>query len=67
MTTREFERQSRRDTYAPPSEEVEGLIQRARQHPLGTDFLVEGTLDAVAATFEVHAFTVEKARRVLDT
>jgi len=44
----------------PPS--VEALIERARVHPLGIDFLLHGHLGSVAATFRVHAFTVEAAR-----
>jgi hypothetical protein len=41
------------------------LIERARRHPLGTKFLQDGALDSVAATFEVHAFTVDHARDLL--
>ncbi len=44
---------------------AEALIERARQHPLGTHFLKDGAPDAVAATFEVHAFTVDQARDLL--
>ena len=51
--------------YSPPPGEVKHLIERAAGHPFGTDFLREGALDAVAATFQVHAFTVEQARRQL--
>jgi len=42
--------------------EVLELIDRAEEHPLGTDFLVNGCLESVAATFGVHAFVVDKAR-----
>lgn len=45
--------------------DVEALIVAAKQHPLGTDFLIDGHLEAVAITFQVHAFTVDAARRVL--
>ena len=48
-----------------PRHEVEALIGAARKHPLGTEFLVDGHLEAVAVTFQVHAFTVDAARRVL--
>jgi hypothetical protein len=49
--------------FRPPSdEEIESLIRRAREHELGTDFLVKGAQDAVAATFGVHAFLVDAAR-----
>ena len=51
--------------YTPTSEEVEALIDRAKKHPLGLDFLKEGYLDAVAATFGVHAFLVDRARERL--
>ncbi len=44
---------------------MEALIVAATQHPLGTDFLIDGHLEAVAITFQVHAFTVDAARRVL--
>lgn len=49
--------------YQPTAAEVDDLIRRAAGHPLGTDFLINGALDAVAATFSVHAFAVEAARR----
>jgi len=45
--------------------EVEALITAAQDHPLGTEFLLDGHLEAVAITFDVHAFTVDAARRVL--
>ena len=41
---------------------VSDLVGRAAGHPLGVDFLRRGTLDAVSATFGVHAFVVEAAR-----
>jgi hypothetical protein len=49
----------------PDRAEVDTLIRRASDHPLGTRFLTEGALDAVAATFNVHAFVVDAAREVL--
>lgn len=48
--------------FEPEPDEVDALIRRAEGHPLGTDFLREGSLDAVAATFRTHAFTVLGAR-----
>lgn len=45
--------------------EVTALIGAAKKHPLGTEFLIDGHLEAVAVTFQVHAFTVDAARRVL--
>ncbi|MCP3905918.1 MAG: hypothetical protein GY715_20020 [Planctomycetes bacterium] len=49
----------------PPAELIQDVIRRAHEHPLGTSFLTEGALDAVAATFEVHAFVVDAARETL--
>jgi hypothetical protein len=46
----------------PTPEEVEQLIARAGRHPLGVEFLRDGALDAVAATFGAHAFVVDAAR-----
>jgi len=52
--------------YHPSAKEVADLIERAGVHPLGLDFLRHGAQEAVAATFGVHAFTVDAARRLLD-
>jgi len=52
-------------SYEPSGFEVGSLIEEARRHPLGIEFLLEGELGAVAATFGVHAFTVDAARRRL--
>ncbi len=52
--------------YRPTVAEVDLLVQRATVHPLGTGFLVNGAIDAVAATFGVHAFVVDEARLRLD-
>ena len=41
---------------------VDELIERARNHRLGLEFLLEGYLASVAAEFGTHAFTVEEAR-----
>ena len=43
-----------------------GLIERAKNHELGIEFLRTGSQDSVAATFGVHAFTVDAARRALE-
>lgn len=51
--------------FEPSRREVEDLLRRAGEHPLGHGFLRHGALDAVAATFQVHAFTVDAARRRL--
>jgi len=48
--------------YQPTSAEVASLIEDARRHPLGLEFLAEGELGSVAVTFGVHAFTVDAAR-----
>lgn len=52
---------------APPDDPsvVDRLIARAKQHPLGLEFLASGLLATVAITLGVHAFTVEAARRRL--
>ena len=52
--------------YHPKPEEVADLIARAKAHELGLDFLRNGSQDAVAAMFGVHAFTVDAARRQLE-
>lgn len=44
---------------------VEELIERAKKHPLGVEFLSSGYIDSVAAGLETHAFTVEEARERL--
>lgn len=44
---------------------VAGLLERAKEHPLGLDFLKGGHLGSVAVTFETHAFTVLAARDLL--
>lgn len=52
-------------TYRPSSAEVDALIHQASNHRLGTRFLTDGALDAVAATFHAHAFVVDAAREAL--
>jgi hypothetical protein len=44
---------------------VADLVERAKAHPLGLDYLKGGHLGSVAATFETHAFTVLAARDLL--
>ena len=44
---------------------VADLVERAKTHPLGLDYLKGGHLGSVAATFETHAFTVLAARDLL--
>lgn len=44
---------------------VDTLIGAARGHELGLEFLRVGSLDAVSAVFEVHAFVIEAARERL--
>jgi hypothetical protein len=51
--------------YALNALDVEALIAAARKHPLGLEFLLNGDLSAVAATFQAHAFTVDAAREHL--
>jgi hypothetical protein len=55
----------RQTDYQPTAEEVHDLLRRAAHHPLGTGLLLDGSLDAVAATFRVHAFCVDAARDTL--
>ena len=43
-------------------EAVDDLLRRAAAHPQGSVLLASGALDAVAATFGVHAFVVDAAR-----
>ena len=51
--------------YRPTTDEIRRLIGRAETHPLGVDFLVSGSPDAVAAMFQVHAFVVDAARETV--
>jgi hypothetical protein len=51
--------------YRPSDREIQDLIHRAGRHTGGTEFLMHGAQDAVAATFEVHAFVVDGARKCL--
>jgi hypothetical protein len=53
--------------YEPTAREVDELIAAAMAHPLGLEFLAEGDLGAVAITFRAHAFTVDRARREVET
>ena len=49
-------------TQEPAQNEILSLINRAKSHDLGVEFLTNGALDAVAMTFGVHAFVVDAAR-----
>ena len=49
-------------TTTPTETEIQDLIERAKSHDLGIEFLLNGSLDAVAATFGVHAFVIDAAR-----
>ncbi len=51
--------------YEPSDDEVRELITRAEAHDLGVRFLQRGAQDSVAATFGVHAFVVDAARKHL--
>jgi hypothetical protein len=48
--------------FQPTFEDMQKLIAAAREDPLGTEFLLEGDLCAVAITFGAHVFTVEAVR-----
>jgi hypothetical protein len=54
---------------APPlqenSEDVEDLIRRAQDHPLGLRFLMRAPVESVAVTLHAHAFQVLAARDLL--
>ncbi len=55
---------------APPDavvarEALESLIEAARVHEFGLEFLVEGATEVVAITFGVHAFVVDAAKDLL--
>ena len=49
-------------TITPTEAEIQHLIEHAKSHDLGVEFLLNGSLDAVAATFSVHAFVIDAAR-----
>ena len=49
-------------TTTPTETEIQDLIERAKSHDLGIEFLLNGSLDAVAATFGVHAFVIDAVR-----
>lgn len=53
--------------YKPTATEITKLMKQVADHPLGTKFLVEGSLDSVSATFGVHAFVVDAARESLSS
>lgn len=57
------ERVNNHQVFQPTIEQADVLIEKAGQHALGMDYLQNGALDSVAATFRVHAFTVELARQ----
>lgn len=51
---------------APHPVDAEQLLRAAAEHPLGTAFLLEGQMEAVAVTFGVHPFVVDEARGLLE-
>ncbi len=44
---------------------VGAVIDEAEHHPLGVQFLMEGSLEAVAIMYHAHPAAVEDARRWL--
>lgn len=46
----------------PSQKEIDALIDDAKSHDLGIEFLTNGALGSVAMTFNVHAFVVDAAR-----
>ena len=53
-------------TKKPTQIEIDTLIDIAKSHELGVEFLMNGALSAVAMTFNVHAFVVDAARDQLE-
>lgn len=51
--------------FRPTPEDVRKLIESAKRHPLGIEYLRHGEPGSVAATFQAHAFTVDAAREEL--
>jgi|GEM_PF-2035381 len=49
-------------SFKPTTDDVNYLIHMAEHHPSGISILRDGEIDAVAALFQVHAFTVEAAK-----
>ena len=47
---------------SPPPDDVRDLIETAKRHEFGLEYLTRGAHDSVAATFGVHAFLVDAAR-----
>lgn len=52
--------------FGPDSAEAAALIEAARRHPRGLSFLRAGAVAEVAAAFDVHPFTVFRARGALE-
>jgi hypothetical protein len=50
-----------KEFHAHPAQ-IDSLIEKARNHPRGINFLLEGDLCAVAITFGVTVFAIEAAR-----
>jgi predicted RNA polymerase sigma factor len=50
-------------SFVPSAADTDALVRKAKRHPLGLEFLLQGELGAVAATFRTHAFTVDAARQ----
>ncbi len=50
------------ETFRPSAQAMQKLVAAARNHPLGTEFLLQGDLCAVASLFGTHVFTVEAVR-----
>ena len=49
-------------SHQPTDFEIDALIEDARRHPLGLEFLRHGQLGSVAMIFHAHALTVDAAR-----
>ncbi len=66
MSNQDMARPGLPHNFTPSPADVDSLINRAGTHELGVDFLKTGSLDAVAAMFEVHAFVVDAAREKIN-
>jgi len=48
--------------FEPSEKQIKKLIDDAKNHPLGIEFLVNGFNESVAVIFDAHVFTVDAAR-----
>jgi hypothetical protein len=65
-TSRSFPVGTAASTEGVQTKSPEKLIEEAKEHPLGIDFLLHGPPETVAVTFAVHPFIVFRARGQLE-